>query len=82
MKVLKFSADWCQPCKMLSRIIEDAPVDGVEIVNIDIDNEQETAIRYGIRGVPTLVVLDEEGKEVRRKVGSMTESDYKAFVTG
>lgn len=81
MKVLKFYADWCQPCKMLTKVIEGVQDLNTEIVNINIDNDQETAVQFAIRGVPTLVVLDSEGKEVRRKSGMMSEQDFRAFVT-
>lgn len=81
MKVLKFAADWCGPCKMLSKTLEDYKGD-VEIQEIDIDADQEVAIRYGIRGVPTLVLLDDTGVEVRRKSGMMMLGDFEKFVKG
>ncbi len=81
MKVLKFYADWCGPCKMLSKIMEGMGDLNVEIVNIDVDNDQETAVKYGIRGVPTMIVIDDEGKEVRRKVGMMSEAELRVFIS-
>lgn len=80
MKVLKFSATWCGPCKMLANVLEDYK--GVEIENIDIDEHQEVAIRYGVRGVPTCVLLNDEGGEVRRQSGVMTISQFEKFVKG
>lgn len=80
MKVLKFSASWCSPCKMLSKTLEG--YEGVEIQEIDIDANQEVAIRYGIRGVPTLVLLDDGGSELRRKSGMMMLGDFEKFVKG
>ena len=53
MKVLKFYADWCQPCKMLSKIIEGAKDKiTLPIEEINIDDNQELAQQYGIRGIP------------------------------
>ena len=80
MKILKFQAEWCGPCKMLSKTLEG--YDEVEIQEIDIDADQEVAIRYGIRGVPTLVLLDDNGAELRRKSGMMMMNDFEKFVKG
>ena len=81
MKLLKFHATWCQPCKMLSRVIEDAS-DKITIPmeEIDIDQNRDLAIQYGIRGVPTLVIVDEEGKEVSRKSGMLMENQLLEFL--
>ena len=59
MKILKFQADWCQPCKMLTNVLKDIKTD-VEIEVIDIDQNPEMAKKYNIRGVPTLVKLNDE----------------------
>lgn len=80
MKVLKFAAEWCGPCKMLSKTLEGYT--DVEIQEIDIDKDQEVAIRYGIRGVPTLVLLDDNGNELRRKSGMMMFNEFEKFVKG
>jgi thioredoxin 1 len=83
MKAIKFYAEWCQPCKMLTRIMEDAadqitiPVD-----NIDIDKDMDTTIKYGVRGVPTMVLVDENGTEIGRKVGMMNEQELITFLKG
>ena len=68
MKVLKFSATWCGPCKMLARNLEDVTT-SIPIENIDIDEQQDVAIEYGVRGVPTMIMLDENNTEVKRLVG-------------
>jgi thiol-disulfide isomerase/thioredoxin len=80
MKVLKFSASWCGPCKMLSMTIagikDEIPY---PIEEIDIDENSEMAQKFGIRGVPTLVLVDGD-TEVKRKVGSLTAAELKAFI--
>lgn len=71
MKVLKFYATWCGPCKGMSMILkgmENLP----EIEEIDIDQNTELTTQYGIRSVPTLVKLDDSGTEIGRYVGSAT----------
>ena len=55
-KVLKFSASWCGPCKMLSKVLSTIETD-VEIEEIDVDTNRELAIVYKVRGVPLMVML-------------------------
>ncbi len=81
MKLLKFYADWCQPCKMLSKVMESVELD-VPVANIDIDSNMETAKKYGVRGVPMLVLVDADGTAIRSKSGFMTEADLLKFVKG
>ena len=71
LEVLKFSASWCGPCRVLAQTLKD--VEG--ITNIDIDKDMETARKYGIRSVPTMVFL-KDGKEVHRQSGNMPLSMY------
>jgi len=71
VEVLKFSASWCGPCKVLAQTLKD--VEG--ITAIDIDKDMETARKYGIRSVPTMVFL-KDGKEVHRQSGNMPLSMY------
>jgi thioredoxin 1 len=67
MEVIRFTASWCQPCKALAmQLIELELNDSVKV--IDIDEQSKLAIQYGVRSVPTLVML-EHGKEVKRLVG-------------
>ena len=77
-KVLRFTASWCQPCKMLARILEDIPTD-YTIEVIDIDESEELAIQYGVRGVPTLVMLQND-IETKRIVGMQTEGFLKEWL--
>lgn len=71
VEVLKFSASWCGPCRVLAQTLKD--VEG--ITNIDIDKDMETARKYGIRSVPTMVFL-KDGKEVHRQTGNMPLNMY------
>ena len=77
-KVLRFTASWCQPCKMLERTLEDIPTD-YPIEVIDIDENRELAIQYGVRGVPTLVML-QNNIETKRIVGMQTEGFLKEWL--
>ena len=74
MKVLKFSASWCQPCKMLQKIIDIAGDKiTVDIESLDIDVDTKAAMSYNVRGVPTLILVDDVGNEIKRNVGMLTE---------
>lgn len=66
-RVLKFSASWCVPCKQLSAMLAAM---GETVEEVDIDENEELVAKYGIRGVPTMVMLDEAGNEVSRVVGT------------
>jgi len=69
-RILRFTASWCQPCKTLAANLERAELK-LPIEVIDIDVNEDIANQYGIRSVPTLVLLD-ENIEVKRNVGVKT----------
>jgi thioredoxin 1 len=75
IKVTKFSASWCQPCKQLAPIFEQvkSTVDGVSFQDVDVDADSAAAIQYKVRGVPT-IVIEKDGQEVKRIVGSTTQA--------
>lgn len=81
MKALKFYATWCEPCKALSKIIEGA-ADKITmpIEDIDIEQNMELAQKYGIRGVPALVIVDEDGTEIKRQSGMLMEDKLLEFL--
>ncbi len=80
-EVLKFSAEWCGPCQMLSKTIKGIDDISIPIKEIDIDNELDLAAQYSIRSVPTLVML-ENGSEVKRVSGALSATKVKEFLNG
>ena len=80
MKVLRFtaSASWCQPCKMLAKTLEDVETQ-IPIEVIDIDENQGLAMDYGIRGVPTLVMIDGD-IEVKRFSGMKMKNELSEWL--
>lgn len=83
MKALKFYATWCAPCKSLSTIIEGAADRiTIPIEEVDIDNNMDLAIQYGVRSVPVLVLLDDTGVEIKRHNGVLMEDKLLDFLQG
>ncbi len=69
-RILRFTASWCGPCQGLAMNLETASLNlPIEVIDIDIHND--IAQEYGVRSVPTLVMLD-ENTEVKRLIGSRT----------
>ena len=71
--VVDFWAEWCGPSRMLGPVIEDLDkkYEGKAIIGkVNVDEEQELAIRYGVMSIPTVVFI-KNGKEIDRKVGVM-----------
>ena len=66
-KVLYFSAAWCGPCKMLGPIMESLSGQ-INYEKIDVDNNQDLSIQYGVRNIPTLILV-ENGEAVGRLTG-------------
>ena len=74
LSVIQFSAEWCGPCKMLSPIMEEVSneYESINIGKIDVDNDGEIAINYGIKGIPAILFL-KNGEVVDRLVGIQTK---------
>ena len=85
MRLIKFHATWCEPCKALSKIVERnkdiIPADW-DYVEIDIDQDVDSAKALQVRGVPTMVILSDDNQEVRRHVGMMNDRAFEQFLAG
>jgi thioredoxin 1 len=77
-KILRFTASWCGPCKSLAKTLEQIETN-IPIEVIDIDEQPDVATEYGIRGVPTLVMV-EDNNATKRLVGSKTIQEIEAFI--
>jgi thioredoxin 1 len=72
--LVDFYADWCGPCKMIAPILEEMgkEYDHFNIVKVNVDEEQELAMTYGIMSIPTLVIM-KNGHLVSREAGFKTK---------
>ena len=76
-KILKFYAPWCAPCTALGKVISESDVI-IDIEEINIDDEPEKAAEYGVRSIPTLVLI-KDGSATKRKTGMMSKEEFEEF---
>ena len=69
--LMKFYGEWCNPCKILDGIIQGIDLSSVEYEDIDISTAPDVTAHYRVRAVPTVILLDDEGNELKRFSGTM-----------
>ncbi|MCB1721696.1 MAG: thioredoxin [Alphaproteobacteria bacterium] len=82
--IVDFWAEWCGPCKQLSPVIDELAEDlgdSVKVVKVNIDEAPEAPTKYGVRGVPTLMIF-KEGQVVDTRVGGMPKSQLQEWIEG
>lgn len=72
MKIEKYGASWCGPCKMLDKTLDLIPKD-IEIIKFDADEDEELFVEKGIKSVPVLIFYDDDGNEVTRLIGAVSQ---------
>ena len=80
--LVDYWAEWCGPCKMIAPILEEIAPDYVgklKIAKLNIDENPNTPPKYGIRGIPTLILF-KEGEVLNTKVGALSKSQLTAFI--
>lgn len=83
MKVLKFYADWCGPCKGLTEVIKNAGDKiTIPVENVNIDENIFLAQEFRVRSVPTMVLVDDTENEIKRHVGLVNEEKLLEFLKG
>ena len=79
-EILYFSANWCGPCKQLGPIMESLSGQ-INYRKINVDNDTELSTKYGVRNIPTLVLLD-NGEVVNRTTGLQSKQQILDFYNG
>ena len=80
--LVDFWAEWCGPCKMIAPVLEELAAEYGEKLKgckMDVDPNPETAPKYGIRGIPTLILFN-NGDVAGTKVGALSKSQLSAFI--
>jgi thioredoxin 1 len=80
--LVDYWAEWCGPCRMIAPILDEVSEeyhDRVKIAKLDVDSNHATSMKYGIRGVPTLMLF-KAGDVVATHVGALTKSQLTAFI--
>ena len=80
--LVDYWAEWCGPCKMIAPILDDlvSEYDGkLKIAKLNIDENPQTPAKFGIRGIPTLMIF-KDGNPEATKVGALSKSQLTAFI--
>jgi thioredoxin 1 len=80
--LVDYWAEWCGPCKMIAPILDEVAKEysgRLKIAKLNVDENQETPRRYGIRGIPTLMLF-KNGSVEAQKVGAVSKSQLSAFI--
>lgn len=80
--VIKMSAPWCIPCQQLKPVFDEViqEIDDIKVVEVDVDTCPDVASSYKVRGIPTVIVTDENDNVLAMKTGMMTKEQLIQFI--
>lgn len=78
MRLVKVWADWCQPCHTLTKVMQ-----GMDYESVDAETKEgmDFVAKYGVRALPTLLILDDDGEVVAQKTGLMGRPELERWVS-
>ena len=82
--LVDFWAEWCGPCRMIAPALEELSSelgDRVEIVKLNIDENPDAPVKYGVRGIPTMILF-KNGAPAATKVGAAPKSQLQGWLEG
>jgi len=80
--LVDYWAEWCGPCRMIGPIVEESAreySDRLTVAKINVDENPQTATRYFVRGIPTLMLF-KDGQPIATHVGSLSKGQLQAFI--
>ena len=80
--LVDFWAEWCGPCKMIGPILEELAQDmneKIKIVKVDVDTNNQTAMNYSIRSIPTLIIMKDGAVEAQH-IGAASKAQLESFI--
>ncbi len=81
MKVHLFTAQWCSACSTVKQTLNSINTDDLEIEILDVDTLGMQALsKVGIKGIPSLILYDNQGNEIKRKSGALTKKQLEVFL--
>ena len=80
--LVDFWAEWCGPCKMIGPILEELALemdDKIKIVKVDVDDNNQTAMNYAVRSIPTLIIIKDK-TVVAQHIGAASKTQIENFI--
>ncbi len=81
MKLVKYQSAWCQSCKTQTSLLNTIDLGDIILEQVDIDNlDMQQLSKVKVHGIPTLILYDNQGNEIKRKSGALTKKQLEDFL--